>query len=84
MLKAYIEMNLASGFMQRFSSFATASILFANVKNRSLRLCGEYQAVKPTTAENRYPLPLISEVPGRIRRTNTFTTLDLRGARKVV
>ena len=41
-LKAYIETNLASGFIQRSASPAASPILFVKKKDGSLRLCVDY------------------------------------------
>ena len=79
-LKAYIETNLASGFIQRSSSPAAAPILFAKKKDGGLRLCVDYRALNLGTVKNRYPLPLISELLDRVREARIFTKLDLRNA----
>jgi len=77
-LKAYIETNLANGFIQRSSSPAAAPILFAKKKDGGLRLCVDYRALNSATIKNRYPLPLISEMLDRLRGARIFTKLDLR------
>jgi len=79
-LKAYIETNLASGFIQRSSSPATAPILFAKKEDRGLRFCVDYRALNLGTVKNRYPLPLISELLDRVRDARIFAKLDLRNA----
>jgi hypothetical protein len=79
-LKAYIEMNLASGSIQRSPSPAAAPILFAKKKDGGLRLCVDYRALNLGTVKNRYPLPLISELLDRVREVRIFTKLDLRNA----
>jgi hypothetical protein len=48
-LQAYIETNLASGFIQRSSSPAAAPILFAKKKDQGRRLCVDYRAVNLDT-----------------------------------
>jgi len=55
-LKAYIEANLANGFIQRPSSPAAAPILFAKKQDGGLRLCVDYRALNLATVKNRYPL----------------------------
>jgi hypothetical protein len=60
--KAYIETNLASGFIQRSSFPAAVSILFAKMNDRGLQLSVDYRALNLGTVKNRYPLPLISEL----------------------
>jgi len=54
-LKAYIETNLANGFIQRSSSWAAAPILFAKKQDGGLRLCVDYRALNLSTVKNRYP-----------------------------
>jgi len=51
MLKAYIETNRASGFIQRSSSPAAAPILFAKMKDGGLRLCLDYRALNLGTVK---------------------------------
>ena len=41
-LKAYIDKNLKSGFIQRSTSSASALILFVKKKDSTLRLCVDY------------------------------------------
>jgi hypothetical protein len=79
-LEAYIETNLANGFIQLSSSPAAAPILFAKQKDGRLRLCVDYSALNKATVKNRYPLPLISEMLDRLRGARIFTKLDLRNA----
>jgi hypothetical protein len=83
-LKAYIETNLASGFIQRCSSPAASPILFVKKKNGSLRLFVDYQALNHASEKNRYPLPLISEVSERVGKAKILTKLDLPGAYNLI
>jgi hypothetical protein len=77
-LKAYIETNLANGFIQRSSSPAAAQILFGKKKDGGLRLCVDYWALNSATIKNRNPLPLLSEMLDRLRGARIFTKLDLQ------
>jgi hypothetical protein len=79
-LKAYIETNLARGFIQRSSSPAAAPILCAKKNDGELRLCVDSRALNLGTEKNRYPLPLLSELLDRVREAQIFTKLDLRNA----
>jgi len=79
-LKAYIETNLASGFIQRSSSPAAVPILFAKKKDGGLRLFVDYRALNLGTVQNRYPFPVISELLDRAREARIFTKLDFRNA----
>ena len=75
--KAYIETNLANGFIW-LSKFSTgAPILSDRKSNGSLRLCVKYQGPNNLTIKNRYPLPLIGESLNRLGRARRFTQFDL-------
>ena len=83
-LKAYIEANLANGFIQRSSSLGAAPILFGNKKDRGLRLCVDYHALNLAMEKNRYPLLLISEMLDRVWEASMVTKLDLRCAYNLI
>ncbi len=72
-LKAYIENNLANGFIRPSKSPAGAPILFDKKPNRSLRLCVDYRGLNNLTIKNRYPLPLVGESLDRLGRARRFT-----------
>jgi len=79
-LKAYIETNLANGFIQLSSSSAPALIVFAERTDGGLRLWADYRVLNTGTIKNRYPLPLISEILDRLHGARIFTKLDLHNA----
>ena len=79
-LKAYIETNLANGFIRPLKSPARAPILFDRKSDGSLRLCVDYRGLNNLTIKNRYPLPLIGESLDRLGRAKRFTQLDLTSA----
>ncbi len=60
-LKAYIENNLANGFIRPSKSPARATILFNKMPDGRLRLYVDYQGLNNLTIKNQYPLPLIKE-----------------------
>ena len=71
-LKAYIETNLANGFIRPSKSPTRASILFDRKSDGSLRLCVDYQGFNNLTIKNRYLLPLIGGSLDRIGRAKQF------------
>jgi hypothetical protein len=83
-LKAYIETNLASGFIRRSSLPAASPILFVKKKDGSLRLCVNYRARNHASVKTHYPLPLISEMLERVGKAKIFTKLDLRGVYNLI
>ncbi len=76
-LKAYIENNLASGFIKPFKSAAGAPILFDKKPDSSLRLCMDYQGLNNLTIKDRYPLPLVGKSLDQLGWARRFTQLNL-------
>ncbi len=72
-LKAYIENNLANGFIRPSKSLAGAPILFDKKLDGSLRLCVDYRGLNNLTIKNWYPLPLVRESLDRLGRAQRFT-----------
>ena len=54
--------------------------MFVKKKDGSLRLCVDYQALNEVTKKDRYPLPLIAEVLGRLHTAKYFTKIDIKEA----
>ncbi len=79
-LKAYIENNLASGFIRTFKSLAGATILFDKKPDGSLRLCLDYRGLNNLIIKNGYALALVGESLDRLGRAWRFTQLDLTNA----
>ena len=79
-LKAYIENNLANGFIRPFKSSAGALIFFDKKLNGSLRLCIDYQGLNNLTIKNWYPPPLVGELLDQLGWAWRFTQLDLTNA----
>jgi hypothetical protein len=79
-LKAFLEENLAKGFIRQSSSPAGAPILFVKKGDGSLRLVVDYGSLNEITIKNRYPLPLVRKTLMRLSKARWFTKLDVRGA----
>ncbi len=79
-LKAYIENNLASGFIRPFKSPARAPILFNKKPDGSLRLCVDYWGLNNLIIKNQYPLLLVGESLGWLGWSRRFTQLNLTNA----
>ena len=76
-LKAYIETNLANGFIRLSKFLASALILFDQKSDSSLRLFVNHQGFNNFMIKNRYPLPLIGELLNRLWRARRFNQFDL-------
>jgi hypothetical protein len=83
-LKAFLEENLAKGFIRQSSSPAGAPILFVKKGDGSLRLVVDYRGLNEITIKNRYPLPLVRETLMRLSKARWFTKLDVPGAYNLI
>nr|GEW77277.1 putative reverse transcriptase domain-containing protein [Tanacetum cinerariifolium] len=55
-----------------------ASVLFVKKKDRSCRMCIDYQELNKLTVENRYPLPRIDDLFDQLQGSNVYYKIDLR------
>ena len=76
-LKTYIEINLANGFIRASKLPAGIPILFLRKLNGSFCLCINYQGLNNLTIKNWYLLPLIGEFLDWLGQAKQFTQLDL-------
>ena len=79
-LKTYIEINLANGFIWFSKSPAGPPILFVWKLDDSPHLCVNYQGLNNLTIKNRYLLPVISESLDWLEQAKQFTQLNLTNA----
>ena len=83
-LRDYLKVNLAKGFIRPSSSSAGYPILFVPKKNGKLRLYVDYRKLNDITIKNRYPLPNADELRDRLARAQWFTKLDMRRAYNLI
>jgi hypothetical protein len=68
---------LETGKIRRSKSPAAAPILFVlKAHSRGLPLCVNYREINKITIVNRYLLPIMSELPDRVRVSKIFTKID--------
>ena len=79
-LKAYIETNLANGFIRPSKFPAGSPILFDRKSDSFFQLCVNYSGLNNLTIKNQYLLLLIGELLDRLGRARRFTQLDLTSA----
>jgi len=77
-LRKYIDDNLNKRFLRHLQSPAAAPILFVKKPDGTLRLYVDYHGLNRITIKNCYPLPLISEMLGRIGKAKYFSKFDMR------
>jgi len=83
-LRDFLKENLDRGFIRQSQSSCGAPVLFVKKKDGSLRLCVNWRGLNTITKKDRYPLPLIPNLLDRLRNSNVFTKIDLRGAYNLV
>ena len=81
-LREFLDENLKNQFIRPSQSSAGAPVLF--IKDGTLRLAVDYTGLNKVIKQDRYPLPLIADLPDRLRSARVFTMLDLRGAYNLV
>ena len=83
-LKAYIDKNLKSEFIQRSTSSASAPILFVKKKDSTLHLCVDYHWLNTISIKNKYLIPLVSEILDHLVKVKIFTKIDLRSVYNLI
>ena len=75
--KKYIDKHLGKGFIQPSLSAAASPILLVRKPGGGLRFCIDYRALNAMTVKNRYLIPLISEMLGKLAASVRYTKLDV-------
>ncbi|KAL0149332.1 hypothetical protein M9458_055370 [Cirrhinus mrigala] len=83
-MKAYIEEELAKGFIAPSTSPASAGFFFVKKKDGSLRPCIDFRGLNEITVKYRYPLPLVPPALEQLCSAKYFTKLDLRNAYNLI
>ncbi|KAL0150720.1 hypothetical protein M9458_053943, partial [Cirrhinus mrigala] len=83
-MKAYIEEELAKGFIVPSTSPASAGFFFVKKKDGSLRPCIDFRGLNDITVKYRYPLPLVPPALEQLRSARYFTKLDLHNAYNLI
>ena len=64
---------MAAGKITKSNSSAGAPILLVKKPHGSFHLCVDYRALNKVTVENRYLLPLMTELRERLNTAKVFT-----------
>ncbi len=79
-VKEYLNENLSKGFITFSQILYFSSILFALKANEDLRFCVNYRKLNVISKRNRYSLPLIDEIIGKIVSCKHLTRLNIISA----
>ena len=77
-LDAFLKENLEKGYIRPSKSLMATLFFFVKKKDGKLQPCQDYRYLNEWTIKNAYPLPLISELMGKIKDRKYFTKLDIR------
>ena len=77
-IDAFINDQLAKGYIRPSTSDQTSGIFFIPKKDGKKRMVQDYQYLNLKTLKNHYPLPLIQELIDKIGDAKVFTKMDLR------
>ena len=76
-VKEYLEEHLKKGFIVPSQAPFASPVLFAAKPDRGLRFYIDYRKLNAITKRNRYPIPLIDKVLGRVQGYKYLTRLDI-------
>ena len=76
-LKVQLHELLDRGFIRPSTSPWGALVLFANKKDKTLRLCIDYRQLNRVTIKNKYLLPRIDDLFDQLRRVRVYSKIDL-------
>ena len=79
-LPAYIDKNLANGFIRPSKSTSNTPILFVPKPNGVLQLCVDYRGLNNITIKNWYLLSLVGESLDRLYQAKQYIKLNLTDA----
>jgi hypothetical protein len=76
-LKVQVQGLLDKGYICRSTSPWGCSALFAEKKDKELRLCVDYRLLNAVTIKNKYPLPHIDILFDQLAGAQVFSKIDL-------
>ena len=79
-VKEYLNENLFKRFITSSKALYSLLVLFAIKVNKDLRFCVDYWKLNAIIKRNRYSLPLINKVIGKIVDCKHLTQLDIISA----
>ena len=77
-LDDFLEENQQSGCIRESKSPWGSGFFFVKKKDRKLWPVQDYRKLNSVTVKNAYPLPLISDVIGKLRGARWFSKMDVR------
>ena len=66
-VESQVKELLSKGLIRPSNSPYGSPVIFVQKKDESLRMCIDYRAVNRSTAKDKYPLPRIDDLVGRLK-----------------
>ena len=79
-IRDWLRENLSKGWLEASSADYASPILLVKKPGGGIRVCIDYRGLNHITERDRYPLPLIADIMGRVRGARIFTKLDIIAA----
>lgn len=76
-LNHFLDENLAKGYIEPSKSPMASPVFFIKKKDGKLRFVQDYRKLNEITVKNRYPLPLVTDIIGRLQSSRFFTKFDV-------
>jgi hypothetical protein len=77
-LKTQLQELLDKGYIRPSCSPWGCTAIFVSKKDKTQRLCVDYQPLNAVTVKNKYPLPCIDLLFDQLIRAQVFSKIDLR------
>jgi hypothetical protein len=77
-LKIQLQELLDKGYIRPSCSPWGCTAIFMSKKDKTQRLCVDYQSLNAVTVKNKYPLPRIDLLFDQLIRAQVFSKIDLR------
>ena len=76
-IDAFIDDQLAKGYIHPSTSDQTSGVFFIFKKDEKKQMVQDYRYINSKILKNNYPLPLIPELIDKISNAKIFTKMDL-------
>ncbi|KAI3729490.1 hypothetical protein L6452_18150 [Arctium lappa] len=77
-IMSQLQQLLDKRFISPITSPWGASVLFVKKKDKSMRMCIDYQELNKLTIKNKYPIPRIDDLFDQLQGASSFSKIALR------